>query len=202
MAKKTNVYNQIQYNKLKNEINTIISFIETLDIENIVDDIEWSVSASGKLVPMILATIEKKIKITVDTIKEAASILILVHEKEGLTPYLESRIMLIKNCLESIQSYYEARPVDSITDRIVEYVSGTRRNGSPINVRFVAADKFSQVSHRMTLNRKVLEVLPLITKLENLTVEVTVKGGQEYPESMLYDEGEDMVEEEQEEYYE
>jgi hypothetical protein len=187
MAKKKNVYNQLQYDKLRREIDTIINFIETLDVENIEDDIDWGVSSSGKVIPTIISTIERKIKITVSTIAECGSILLLINEKEGLTPYLESRIFLIKNCLESIQTYYERRPVDAIDNRIIEYQSGKRKDGSPIHIKFIIASRFSQISERMSINKKVLEVLPIMNKLESLTVDVDVKGGKEVPESMLYD---------------
>ena len=187
MAKKNNVYNQLQYDKLRKEIDTIINFIETLDVENIEDDIDWGVSSSGKVIPTVISTIERKIKITISTISECGNILLLINEKEGLTPYLESRIFLVKNCLESVQSYYERRPVDSIIDRIVEYTSGRRKDGSPIELKFIVASRFSQIQERMSLNRKVLEILPLINKLENLIADVSLKGNKEIPESMLYD---------------
>lgn len=182
MAVKKNVYQSQTYKTSKKELDSIIQFIETLDVNNIEDELDWETFTAGR--PTKIALIEDKIKVTLSTIKESALILLIIHEKEGVSIYLEDKLFSIKQCLESIQFYYEQRPTNTIINRIITYTANTKKGSKEI--KFVIASKYKQISDRIIITKKVLEILPILDKLTSLIEISDVKGDYEIPESMLH----------------
>lgn len=170
MAKKKNLYNGIEYDNLKKELDSIVLFVENLNCQTIEDDIDET-----GVRPRILAKIEDKIKVTLNTIKEAISILTLIVDREGMNAYVESKVFTIKNCISQIQYYYGERPIDKLNHREFGYVS---IKGIPSVI--MVCSSYQQVTDRTMITKKILEILPFLDKVgEKVTSVVEVRGSKE-----------------------
>lgn len=171
-VKKKNIYKGIEYENLKKELNGIVGFVEQLDCNNIVDDID-----DEGAIPRIIARIEDKIKVTLSTIKEAISILAIIVEEEGNNKYVEDKVFIIKNCLSDIQYHFSEKPIDKLEHRELNYIS---IKGVPS--KLLIRSTYQQVTDRTIITKKILEILPFIDLVGDKTTEaVEVRGNSETP---------------------
>lgn len=182
MAKKQNVFASLEYNALEREVKGILDYLESLDINNIQDDIEFT---NYKFT--VISSIEKKFLTALQSIQRCAKIAVVMYEKVSTTnSFLERMSNVVINTLENIQGYYEDRPISSITHRRVTLQAGFDKKGKPKIADVLCASKEDQIQARGKITEITLATLPLIKQLEEAKAAVTLKGGKEIPESLMY----------------
>lgn len=184
--KKSNLYSSVDYNSLQSEVKSIVEYLERIDINNIEDDLEWKITAKGGLAPSIISTIEKKILTALRVIQQCSKIALAMFEKEGLTPFLENMIFIVVNTLKNIQGYYRERPISLIEHRKLTKEIGKDKKGSNKSITFLCASKEDQIQSRSRITELVLEILPLIERLEKVQDTALLKGDKEMDESYMY----------------
>ena len=85
------------------------------------------------------------------------------------------------NRLKSIQEYYDKQPIYEIQHR---FVSSTNKDKV---ISFLANSKEDQIVARTTISEKILLLLPIIEKIEEVKNSSSLKGDKEIPASMLYE---------------
>ena len=185
--KKSNLYSSVDYNSLQKEVKSILQYLDQLDIENISDDLEWKITAKGGVAPAIISTIEKKILTSLKVIQQCSRIALAMNDKEGLTPFLEGMIFTVVNTLKNIQGYYNNRPIALIEHRKLTKESGKDKKGNTKSITFLCASREDQIQARSRITELVLEILPLIEKLETVQSTSSLRGGKEIEESLMYD---------------
>ncbi|PRY38422.1 hypothetical protein CLV58_109149 [Spirosoma oryzae] len=184
MAKKKNIYTRIGYDQVRAELDSTADWLSLQVIEDLFDDIEYKVTQTGGIAPLISDRIEDKLKGIVNVIHIQIGMLTAILEKDGLTSYVEEKTEIFRNTLEQIQQYYQKRPVSSIESRKITKVSGKTKTGASREITFVVATKYQQIANRNIINDKVLKTLPLLEKLEEATEALDVKGDYEVPISL------------------
>lgn len=179
MAKKKNVYDSVSYDKLRIEVNEIISYLTAEETKYLKDSIHERVTANGGIIPSVTVTIEEKIETQVGIIESSCKILKSLLDKEGLSVFVKSGIEALTKKLSEIQQYYELQPLSKITDRKINLNYG---KGKLISTVVQPVEK--QVKYRTRISEKILKILPLISELESLKEAIQVKGGYEIPYRM------------------
>lgn len=187
MAKKQNIYSSVDSGKLQKEISSIIEYLEMLDVETLSDDILWRPTAKGGIAPSVVSTIEKKIITALRIVNQSGNIALALHEKEGqLTPFLEHLMFTTINTLKSIQEYYDKQPISKIQHRFITE-STIDKKGNSKAITFLANSKEDQIAARASITEKILQILPIIEKLEKVQETSSIKGDRELPESFLFE---------------
>ena len=185
-VKKKNIFSAVDGNKLEKEISSIIEYLEMLDVNNITDDILYKPTAKGGIAPSVVSTIEKKIITALRIINQSGNIALALYEKEKeMTDFLKNMIFTTINCLQSIQNYYDLQPISKIQHRFVATEVSDRKGGKK-TISFLANSKEDQIAARASITEKILQILPIIEKLEEVK-QVSLKGDRETPESILYE---------------
>lgn len=181
MAVKKNLYASVDIEKLEKEISSHIEYLENLDVFNIADDINFNAIPR----PQVISTIEKKISTALRVIQSSANIALALYDKHGMTPFIEHLIFTTTGCLKEVQDYYEGFPISKIQHRYAEGITYDRK-GNPRTAKVMANSKEDQIASRVMITEKILVILPLIEKLEEVKAAVALKGDKELPESMMY----------------
>lgn len=181
MAVKKNLYASVDIDKLEKEINSHINYLESFDVFNIEDDVNFNAFPK----PQVISTIEKKITTVLRVIQSSANIALALYDKHGMTPFIEHMMEVTISCLKDVQDYYETLPIDKIEHR---YSSGITydKKGNPRTITVMTNSKEDQIAARVMITEKILVILPLIEKLEEVKTSVALKGDKEIPESMMY----------------
>ena len=187
MAKKQNIYSTVDANKLEKEISSIIEYLEMLDVENLVDDILWKPTAKGGIAPSVVSTIEKKILTALRIVNQSGNIALALYEKEKqMTVFLEHMMATTINTLKSIQEYYDKQPISKIQHRFITEVTQDKKGNSK-SITFLANSKEDQIAARASITEKILQILPVIEKMEKVQDTEKLKGDKELIESFMYD---------------
>lgn len=187
MAKKQNIYSSVDSSKLEREISSIIEYLEMLDVKNLSDDILWKPTAKGGLAPSVVSTIEKKIITALRIVNQSGNIALALFEKEKeLNSFLKHMMFTTIETLKSIQDYYDHQPISKIEHRFVS-VETKDRNGKVKTISFLANSKEDQIAARASITEKILQILPIIEKLEKVQETSSIKGDKELPESFLFE---------------
>ena len=182
MGKKQNLYSSVDATALKRELQGIIDYLNGLDVFNLEDDILYKPTAKGGIAPSVVSTIEKKIITALRIISQCGNIALALFEKKGeVDEFLESIMSATINRLKSIQEYYDKQPISEIQHR---FVSTTNRDKE---ISFLANSKEDQIVARTTISEKILLLLPIIEKIEEVKNSSSLKGDKEIPASMLYE---------------
>lgn len=189
MAKKRSPFQAIAYESLKEEINSFVEYMQSLIIEELTDDIDWRVTAKG-VYPSIVSKIEEKIKTLLGTIKDCSDMLLIIHDKENMSPYILDKISVLRGKLDEIREYYQKRPVAIIEHRRLVTSAKAPTKADPNKKRdisFLVATREQQINDRSRISKLVLQALPTLEKLEGLKEDILLRGGMELPEAMEYD---------------
>ena len=181
MAVKKNLYASVDIEKLEKEISSHIEYLEHLDVFHITDDVNFNAIPR----PQVISTIEKKISTALRVIQSSANIALALFDKHGITPFIEHMMFTTINCLKEVQEYYDTKPISKIDDRYAEGITYDRK-GNPRTAKVMANSKEDQIASRVMITEKILVILPLIEKLEEVKAAVALKGDKELPESMMY----------------
>jgi len=189
MAKKKNIYSKESIKELKQEIDGIIEYLETIDPEELTDDIDWAVTMKG-VMPKIVCTKEETLKTALITVKDCTGMLLVIADLEGVSEYIKQQMLALKTVLESIRAYYRSRPIPSIEHRRLSQTQKTKPtknnpSGGSRTMEFLVATKQRQISDRAMITKKVLEIIPMIEKLEEVTENVEFKGDAEIPPAFI-----------------
>lgn len=186
MAKKQNIYSSVDVSKLEKEISSIIEYLEMLDVSNLTDDILWKATARGGVAPSVVSTIEKKIITSLRIVNQSGNIALALYEKEKeLTDFLKHMMFTTINTLKSIQEYYDKQPISKIQHRFVSVETKDKKGGSK-TISFLANSKEDQIAARATITEKILQILPIIERLEKAQDTALLKGDKEIEESYMY----------------
>lgn len=187
MAKKQNIYSSVDSLKLEKEISSIIEYLEMLDVSNLTDDILFKPTAKGGIAPSVVSTIEKKIITALKIVNQSGNIALALFEKAGeLNDFLKHMMFTTIETLKSIQNYYDHQPISKIQHRFVS-VETKDKNGKAKNISFLANSKEDQIAARASITEKILQILPIIEKLEKVQETSSIKGDRELPESFLFE---------------
>jgi hypothetical protein len=179
MAKIKNVYDKVSYDRLREDVKDIIVYISKEKVNDIEDSIHYRTAPKGGVVPSISVTIETKIDTQVATIISCCKILKSLLDKEGLSPFVTLGIDEISNKLNEIQTFFSDKNINLITDRMIPLSFG---KGTVIDT--LAASKEKQINFRISMQEKILKLIPLIDELKSLKETMQVKGGYEKPHRM------------------
>jgi hypothetical protein len=179
MAKKKNVYDSVSYDKLRIEVNEIISYLTAEETKNLKDSVHERITANGGIIPSVTVTIEEKIETQVGIIESSCKILKSLLDKEGLSSFVRLGIESLTMKLAEIQEFYQKQPLSQIKDRKLKLNYG---KGKIIESIVQPVEK--QVKYRTRISEKILKILPLISELESLKEAIQVKGGYEIPYRM------------------
>lgn len=189
MAKKKNIFSQNSLEKLKYKTDSTIEYLNTVVAEELTDELDFAVTERG-IQPKLVSTIERKLETALATIKECCSMLVVVTDQEGVSPYIERRMKNLKDKLEEFMDFFDKRPVASLTHRrLFHEVNGrpTKKNPTPgkKTITVLVATKEQQILAQQKMNKTILETLPILDKLTDLTESVEVKGGFDVPDSLI-----------------
>lgn len=189
MAKKKNVYSQVSLGGLKEEIDSIVEYLSTIDPESLTDEVDWKVTQKGTM-PMIVAKIEEVLDNALINVKDCSLMLVNIVEIEGVSEYIINHLDTIKAKLNEIQEYYKKRPISAIEHRRLVYsVPGkaTAKNPNPQtrSLSFLVATKYQQIAYRSRITKKIYEAVPILEKLQSLKDEADFKGDIQLPPSFL-----------------
>ncbi len=183
MAKRTSVYDKVNFKTLKNELFSTMEYLSSEKVnDELEDDVDWKFNKKGGVSPQIVSTLEKKIETQLNTVDTCSKILKVIFEKEGLSENVVKAIDTLTLKLEEVESYYSGKPISEMQKR---YLTKVFSKGTPIT--FMVASREDRIASRTRVLEKIFKIKPLITELENMKEEVILKGGHEIPESMLYD---------------
>lgn len=182
-VRKSSVYSKVNFNTLKKELGGIMGYLQSVKVDDTLeDDIDWKFNAKGGVNPTVVTTVEKVIETQLNTVDTCSKILKVIFEKEGLSDLVKNSIETLTSKLEEIEQYYDEKPISEIQKR---YITKVFSSGKPIT--FMASSKEDRIASRTRVIEKIFKIKPLITELENMKEEVILKGGNEIPESMLYE---------------
>lgn len=180
--KKTSIYSSTQIDVLKRELAGVVDYLQALDLQKVVDVVDWKVTAKG-VMPTIISTQEKIIITAVGVIKQSAGIIIAVFDTEGMSDLLQWQIDVTVGKLQELQDYYFTQNLTDIVDRKLEMVTGKNKDGSPKVMKIVAASKEDQIQARGRITENVLKIIPMIDIIKQYKA-ITARGGVEIKESM------------------
>lgn len=183
MARKTSVYSKVDFKTLKNELFGTMKYLASEKVnDSLEDDVDWKFNKKGGVSPQIVSTIEKKIETQMNTVKTCSKIIKVIFEKESLSDLVKEAIETLVDKLNEIENYYSERPISEMEKR---YVTKVFSKGNPVT--FMVSSREDRINSRTRVLEKIFEVKPLLTELEEMKLEILLKGGKEIPESMLYD---------------
>lgn len=184
--KSKGIYEGVSYDTLKEELQDNIFYLQSEPAEELKDRIEWKATATGGIMPSVIAVIEEQIDLQVSIVEKCCRMLKSIYEQESLSDFVQQNIDAMITKLAEIQQYYKARPTTKIEDRFA-YEEIVDKKGKPKTIRFLSNKKENIIKIRTTTSEKILRLQPLIKELEDFKETVILKGGYEIPESMLYD---------------
>lgn len=183
MAKRTSVYSKVNFTTLKNEIFSIMKYLDSAKVDDTLkDDIDWKFNKKGGVNPTIVSTIEKKIETQMSTIDTCSKMLKTIFEKEGLSEDVKHAIETLTEKLDQVELYYSQRPISEMEKRYVTEIFSSGKS-----ITFMVSSVEERIMSRARVLEKIFKVKPVITELENMKQEILLKGGYELPESMMYD---------------
>lgn len=180
--KKANIYSATQIDTLKRELVGVVDYLQSLDLPNIVDVVDWKPTKTG-VMPTIISTEEKIISTAVGVIKQSAGIIIAIFESEGISDTLQYQIDITTDKLKDLQDFYFSKNLNDIVDRRLEIPMGTDKHGNPKVMKVVAASKEDQIQARGRITESVLKIVPMIDTIKAYKT-VSARGGVEITEAM------------------
>ncbi len=184
MAKKLNVYGDVQILMLKKELEGVINYLSSFNFLTLDDRIKWKTLPTGKNIPYVVSTIENSIETCIAVIKNSVDIIISVHSKEGITNVLSNQIEITTNRLKELQEYFFNKELLNIEDRDLEFELGKTKTGKTIFYNVLAASAEDQIKKRGKISQDITKIIPLIEKIQSLKESISVKGGNEVPHRM------------------
>lgn len=188
MAKKKSIYEGVSYEVLKEELQDSIAYLKSEPVEELKDRIEWKATKTGGIMPSVISVIEEQIDLQIGVIEKCSRMLKSIYEQESLSDFVQSNIDVMIDKLSEVQQYYRLRPITAIEDRFVlEEVSDKKSKTGVKTIRFLSNKRENIIKTRTATQEKILKLQPIIGELESFKETVSLKGGYEIPESMLYD---------------
>lgn len=183
--KKNNVYSALDFDVMKKEMSSIMKYLQSLEIEKLIDEVKWSSTQNGGMAPSIISTIEDKIKTAIIVLYDFVSQLEVISKTEGISEFLLKHIDNIRNKMNEIQEYYLKRDPVNIEHRFEIIQAGTKKNGEPKILTIRCATKEQQIRCRSDVQKKILQILPKLNQLESLKKQIVLKGGGDTPPSLI-----------------
>jgi hypothetical protein len=174
MAKK-NSYKSLNLEDSKREISNNLDATNKFDLDNLTDDIEYITSSTGQIKASVVASIEAKMDATIIVLKETVEQLKSIKQIEGDSTFIQYSLEQVKEKINDIKNYYEARPASEIEHRYHRVAKVSKKGVSYEDV-LVCANAPTQIKTRSRIFKILLELKPMIDQLENNTVEIQVKG--------------------------
>jgi len=168
MAKKS-IYSEAEYSDVKEELDKALTELETLPIEEAVDDMEVKSGINGTKTPYIISSIEDKLKTAMVIIVDSVDQLKAIHSIEGYSNFLSDKLSIIEVKLEQIQNYYKKRTYSDINHRFYEadYSTFSSKGPKVIKLKLEACTKEMAVKTRSTIQKQILKLLPIIAALRS-----------------------------------
>lgn len=184
MAKKVNVFSNTQLSILKRELLGVIDYLQFFKPEEVIDDVDWKATSTGKVMPAIVSSVEDQFKTCVSVIDQSITMIKAVYDTEGLSEMLQYQIDETAKKLEEINNYYFEQPISSIIHRRLEVpMGGTKKNGEAKMFSVVAATRDKQIQARSTITKLIAKIVPQLESVQSYK-EHDVRGGKALSESM------------------
>ncbi len=177
MAKKQNVFDNVDNDKLIKEAQDIMDFLSGESIQNLSDTIHNRVTNSGGIIPSVTAKIENKIDTQLTVIESCIKVLKSVLDKNGITPFVTFGIETIFYKLKELDVYLNKYPIKDINDRIKIVPYG--KQGKTIEL--LVATKEDQIKFRAKMLEKMQKINTSANEINDLKKQIQVKGGYEIP---------------------
>lgn len=183
MAKK-NSYKSLSLEDCKKEIGNNLDKLDKFDLDNLTDDIEFTATATGGVIPRVIASIENKMDAIIIVAKEAVEQLKLIKDLEGKSVFIEYALEQVKNKIADIKKYYEDNPT-TLEDHRFYKIEKVSKKGTPFTLSVLCANAPTQIKSRSKIFKIILELTPLIDMLEDDSKKETLrKGGEDIPDSL------------------
>lgn len=185
MAKrKRSLYKNLDISAVKVELQRNINYIQSVDIEQIDDELDEDMTATGGKVLRVIASIEQKLDSLITLIKDSIDQLKYITDLEGADEFVEHSISALKDSLKMMQAYYDARPPESLQMR-VHWVERKTKRGS-YQMKKIAANVPTQIKNRSKVLKIILDLQPTIAQIEEAREEeISLKGDKEIPISLI-----------------
>jgi hypothetical protein len=174
MAKK-NSYKSLNLEDSKREIGNNLDATNKFNLDTLTDDIEYITSSTGQKKATVVASIESKMDAIIIVLKETVEQLKSIKQLEGDSIFIQYSLDQVKQKINQIKDYYEARPASEIEHRYHKEFKISKKGFEYEDV-MLCANAPTQIKSRSKIFKIILELKPLIDQLENNTVEVQVKG--------------------------
>lgn len=185
MAKK-NSYKSLNLEDSKREISNNLDATNKFDLDNLTDDIEYITSSTGQIKASVVASIEAKMDAIIIVLKETVEQLKSIKQIEGDSTFIQYSLEQVKNKINQIKLYFEARPASEIEHRY-HRIAKISKKGIAYEDVIICANAPTQIKTRSRIFKVLLELKPMIDQLENSGKEINRKGGSELSERLERD---------------
>lgn len=179
MAKKKNTFSIVSTDVLRKELVGVIEYLNAIDLQVLDDDIEEKVTKTGGTTPIVITTIEKKIKTCIGVIKQSVTMIKAIYDSEDKADdLLLEQIDITSKKLEEFLDYFFKIDIVNIQHRYAQMRSG-RGRATPV----VVASKDDQIQARKYITEEVAKIVPML-EIVKAYKEISAKGDKELDEAM------------------
>lgn len=182
---KQNAYTSLDFEQVKKQVGEFLEYLQSLTIEKLEDEITWTSTANGGMMPTVVSSIEDKLKTAIVVLYDIILQLKVIHKNEGITPELEYFIDISRSKVSEINDYYKKRPLKEVSHRYQTVSGGVTAKGKEKILTLRCATKEHQIKTRSDVQKKVLQILPELGQLETLRKEFNQKGGGDIAPSLI-----------------
>lgn len=182
---KQNVYTALDFEQVKKQVGEFLEYLQSLVIEKLEDEITWTSTANGGMMPSVVSSIEDKLKTAIVVLLDIVLQLKVIHKNEGITEDLEHFIETSRSKVNEINDYYKKRPLKEVNHRYTTVSGGITAKGKEKILTIRCATKEQQIKTRSDVHKKVLQILPELGQLETLRKEFNQRGGGDTPPSLI-----------------
>lgn len=186
MAKKNNIYKNVELSTVKMELSRNVGYLSTVDISTLNDEIEIVHSGQGPR-PTVVASVEAKLDSYIVLIKDCITMLVTITTIEGeVSEYVENLIIKLEEHVKDIEHYFENRPPDSIQNR-EHFIEMESKKGYVYTIKIIAANIPTQIKNRSKIQKIILELKPIIASIKEARAEdKLLKGDKDIPPGLLH----------------
>ena len=170
MSRKKNIFKNLNLKAVRQELYRNVEYIDSVNLELLNDEIEFSLTATGGLVPKVTTTIEQRINSMIVLIQDSIQQMKHIVESEGMDDFIQDLLDSLKDKIKEFQIYYASRPPTTLKNR-EHVIKRKTKAGKEYDVKILAANVPSQVTYRSKTLKIITELAPIIATLDEVESE-------------------------------
>lgn len=179
--RKQSIYNNIDLEDVKTELQRNINYIDSIDILDLDDEIEIDYSSYGTNCIQVIERLEDKLTSLIILIKNSIEQLKYITDLSEADEFVEGSFIALTEAINIMVKYYDERPPELLENRVYELVR-KKKNGDSYTVKKTIANISRQIKSRSTVQKIILQLKPLISNLqEKREDQVLLKGNKQIP---------------------